>query len=206
MPSPRPAAYSPKEVMYRYYHTHLTSGDGFDPESKSKIPYDLEDLRACFQSSNHSVSDHLLVISWEILNPDHIYIDSPFILGFFAFVFFVPNFDHFLEIPSSESKVHIDVLSVLWRNRLPNPDGSLPLSRSCRLGRLMSQSSYKARNSRLIKVYWLCRLGCPMCQSSKRYKGLKTMQNDDIRIRFENVHAFFEFNTKSEKFPKHSIG
>ncbi|GJW00856.1 hypothetical protein Tco_1556107 [Tanacetum coccineum] len=25
-----------KEVMYRYYHPHLTSGDGFDPEIKSK--------------------------------------------------------------------------------------------------------------------------------------------------------------------------
>ncbi|GJR63655.1 hypothetical protein Tco_1505817 [Tanacetum coccineum] len=34
IPSPRPAAYSPKEVMYCYYHPHLTSGDGFDPESK----------------------------------------------------------------------------------------------------------------------------------------------------------------------------
>ncbi|GKG49649.1 hypothetical protein Tco_0518423, partial [Tanacetum coccineum] len=32
MPSPRPTAYSPKEVMYRYYHPHLTSGDGFDHE------------------------------------------------------------------------------------------------------------------------------------------------------------------------------
>nr|GEX22178.1 hypothetical protein [Tanacetum cinerariifolium] len=39
MPSPRPAAYSPKEVMYCYYHLHLTSGDGFDPEIK-KIPSD----------------------------------------------------------------------------------------------------------------------------------------------------------------------
>ncbi|GJY73261.1 hypothetical protein Tco_0477692 [Tanacetum coccineum] len=66
MPSPRPAAYSPKEVMYRYYHPHLTSGDGFDFESK--------------------------------------------------------------KIPSGESKVHIEVLLVLWRNRLPIPDGSLPLS------------------------------------------------------------------------------
>ncbi|GKF31548.1 hypothetical protein Tco_0101346, partial [Tanacetum coccineum] len=36
MPSPRPAAYSLKEVMYRYYHPHLTPGDGFDPEIKSK--------------------------------------------------------------------------------------------------------------------------------------------------------------------------
>ncbi|GKE00007.1 hypothetical protein Tco_1387990 [Tanacetum coccineum] len=28
MPSPRPAAYSPTEVMYCYFHPHLTSGDG----------------------------------------------------------------------------------------------------------------------------------------------------------------------------------
>ncbi|GJZ81392.1 reverse transcriptase domain-containing protein [Tanacetum coccineum] len=34
--------------------------------------------------------------------------------------------DH--EIPSGESKVHIEVLSVLWGNRLPIPDDSLPLS------------------------------------------------------------------------------
>ncbi|GJV99507.1 NAC domain-containing protein [Tanacetum coccineum] len=71
-PSPRPAAYSPTEVM---------------------IPFDLEDLRACFQSSNHAVSDHL-----------HVY------------------------IPSAESKVHIEVLSVLW-----------DATGSCRLGRPMSQ-------------------------------------------------------------------
>ncbi|GJS39715.1 retrovirus-related pol polyprotein from transposon TNT 1-94 [Tanacetum coccineum] len=37
-------------------------------------------------------------------------------------------FDPFLEIPSDESKVHIEVLLVLWRNRLLIPDGSLPLS------------------------------------------------------------------------------
>ncbi|GJT53215.1 reverse transcriptase domain-containing protein [Tanacetum coccineum] len=35
------------------------------------------------------------------------------------------------DIPSGESKVHIEVLSVLWGNRLPIPDGSLPLSRPC---------------------------------------------------------------------------
>ncbi|GKD68379.1 putative reverse transcriptase domain-containing protein, partial [Tanacetum coccineum] len=34
IPSPRLGAYSPKEVMYRYYHPHLTSGDGFDIEIK----------------------------------------------------------------------------------------------------------------------------------------------------------------------------
>ncbi|GJW71964.1 hypothetical protein Tco_0128881 [Tanacetum coccineum] len=33
------------------------------------------------------------------------------------------------EIPSDENKVHIEVLSVLWENRLPIPDGLFPLSR-----------------------------------------------------------------------------
>ncbi|GJS31075.1 hypothetical protein Tco_0491695 [Tanacetum coccineum] len=45
----------------------------------------------------------------------------------------IPNLplslDPFVEIPSGESKIHIEVLLVLWGNRLPIPDGSLPLSR-----------------------------------------------------------------------------
>ncbi|GKF35793.1 hypothetical protein Tco_0112551, partial [Tanacetum coccineum] len=36
MPSPRPAACSPTEVMYCYYHPHLTSDDGFDHGPKMK--------------------------------------------------------------------------------------------------------------------------------------------------------------------------
>ncbi|GJR29630.1 reverse transcriptase domain-containing protein [Tanacetum coccineum] len=36
MPSPRPAAYSPNVVMYRYFHPHLTSGDGLDHRPKMK--------------------------------------------------------------------------------------------------------------------------------------------------------------------------
>ncbi|GKC36016.1 hypothetical protein Tco_1048400 [Tanacetum coccineum] len=36
--------------------------------------------------------------------------------------------NHFVEISSGEIKVHIEVLSVLWENRLPIPDGSLPFS------------------------------------------------------------------------------
>ncbi|GKA45250.1 hypothetical protein Tco_0738046 [Tanacetum coccineum] len=36
MPSPRPAAYSPKEVIYHYYHPHLTLGDGFNHGPKMK--------------------------------------------------------------------------------------------------------------------------------------------------------------------------
>nr|GEX62527.1 reverse transcriptase domain-containing protein [Tanacetum cinerariifolium] len=37
----------------------------------------------------------------------------------------------FVEIPYGESKVYIEVLSVLWGNRLPILDGSLPLSSNC---------------------------------------------------------------------------
>ncbi|GKC58553.1 hypothetical protein Tco_1086151 [Tanacetum coccineum] len=40
---------------------------------------------------------------------------------------------HPFRDPSDESKVHIEVLSVLWGNRLLIPDGSLPLS-SCLKG------------------------------------------------------------------------
>ncbi|GKC55464.1 hypothetical protein Tco_1078209 [Tanacetum coccineum] len=36
MSSPRPTTYSPKEVMYHYYHPYLTSGDGFDHEPRNK--------------------------------------------------------------------------------------------------------------------------------------------------------------------------
>ncbi|GJX69597.1 hypothetical protein Tco_0305324 [Tanacetum coccineum] len=44
------------------------------------------------------------------------------------------------EIPSGESKVRIEVLSVLWGNRLSIPDGSLPLSR-CLLLLIVSAGS-----------------------------------------------------------------
>ncbi|GJT28832.1 hypothetical protein Tco_0909107 [Tanacetum coccineum] len=56
---------------------------------------------------------------------------SPIIFMFISREIFYPdhNFDPFVEIPSDESKVHIEVLSVLWGNRLPIPDGSLSLSR-----------------------------------------------------------------------------
>ncbi|GKA56692.1 putative nucleotidyltransferase, ribonuclease H [Tanacetum coccineum] len=38
------------------------------------------------------------------------------------------NKHHFVEILSGESKIHIEILLVLWGNRLPIPDDSLPLS------------------------------------------------------------------------------
>ncbi|GJY01743.1 retrotransposon protein, putative, ty1-copia subclass [Tanacetum coccineum] len=55
--------------------------------------------------------------------------------------------DPFVEIPSSESKVHIEILLVLWGNRLPIPDGSLPLSSNKRVKRNLD-STY----------LWHCRL------------------------------------------------
>ncbi|GJY27577.1 hypothetical protein Tco_0403344 [Tanacetum coccineum] len=52
-----------------------------------------------------------------------------------------PDFEDshpFVEIPSGEIKVHIEVLSVLWGNRLPIPDGSLPLFSTGGLGASVS--------------------------------------------------------------------
>nr|GEY34549.1 reverse transcriptase domain-containing protein [Tanacetum cinerariifolium] len=48
----------------------------------------------------------------------------------FSFLLFAESEDTIFdpEIPSDESKVRIEVLSVLWENRLPIPNGSLPLS------------------------------------------------------------------------------
>ncbi|GJZ22633.1 hypothetical protein Tco_0559672 [Tanacetum coccineum] len=47
----------------------------------------------------------------------------------FPFFCFCPKDKGIREIPSGESKIHIEVLSVLWGNRLSIPDSSLPLSR-----------------------------------------------------------------------------
>ncbi|GJT04435.1 hypothetical protein Tco_0838897 [Tanacetum coccineum] len=37
-------------------------------------------------------------------------------------------------------------------------------------------------------------------------KDQKRSKNDDFRIRFDDVYAFFKIKTKSEKFPEHAIG
>ncbi|GJT26384.1 hypothetical protein Tco_0906659 [Tanacetum coccineum] len=49
MPSPHPAAYSPTEVMYCYYHPHLTTGDGFDLGTK-RFPMILKTSVLVFDS------------------------------------------------------------------------------------------------------------------------------------------------------------
>nr|GEX08524.1 hypothetical protein [Tanacetum cinerariifolium] len=52
MPAPRPAAYSPKEGSASLLV--LLCGTRF----ACRFLFDRKDLRACFQSSNHSISDH----------------------------------------------------------------------------------------------------------------------------------------------------
>ncbi|GJX68313.1 hypothetical protein Tco_0304040 [Tanacetum coccineum] len=48
--------------------------DSIPTEIDDRIPFDLEDLRACFQTSNHAVSDQFHDYIMGILNPDHLYI------------------------------------------------------------------------------------------------------------------------------------
>nr|GEZ65469.1 hypothetical protein [Tanacetum cinerariifolium] len=105
----------------------------------------------------------------------------------------VTNFDHFLEIPSGESKVHIEVLSVLWGNRLSIPDDYWAwLVRTLDVSVFIEGKESKTDKSLLAlsvrtpvvsvfkKVkgvpkfeirYWLCRLGCPMRQLFKGPKA-----------------------------------
>ncbi|GJW03431.1 uncharacterized mitochondrial protein-like protein [Tanacetum coccineum] len=133
MPSPRPTAYSPKEVM---------------------ISYDLEDLRACFQSSNHAVSDHL-------------------------------------HIPSGESKVHIEVLTVLWGNRLPIPDGSLPLSRyTSSENRVLitkphSKTPYELLVGRSPNLDFMRPFGCPVTiLNTLDHLGKNRKVEENLHIKF----------------------
>nr|GEU71741.1 reverse transcriptase domain-containing protein [Tanacetum cinerariifolium] len=70
------------------------------------------------------------------------------------------------DIPYYESKVHIEVLSVLWRNMLPIPDDSLPLS-----SRLKGGSNNNNNNSRLIKFVVSCRFA-PDVSAFKRVEKI----------------------------------
>ncbi|GJU55153.1 hypothetical protein Tco_1228867 [Tanacetum coccineum] len=61
------------------------------------------------------------------------------------------SLDHFVEIPSGESKIHIKVLSMLWGNRLPIPDGSLPLSRPSK-GKVFRGIGYQQKDKNKAKA------------------------------------------------------
>ncbi|GJT29618.1 hypothetical protein Tco_0909893 [Tanacetum coccineum] len=74
MPSPCPTAYSPKGVMYRFYHPHLTSGDGFNLEIKrklSKLPnkYQKDVLRTLLFGNSSLCTLYTLFIINILINP-----------------------------------------------------------------------------------------------------------------------------------------
>ncbi|GJZ86208.1 hypothetical protein Tco_0657818 [Tanacetum coccineum] len=76
----------------------------------------------------------------------------------------------FVEIPSGESKVRIEVLSMLWGNRLPGLVGSLPLSRKSKFagvitGRRCLKPFKKVEEIPEVEIRLLalsCRLGRPI--------------------------------------------
>ncbi|GKC11967.1 reverse transcriptase domain-containing protein, partial [Tanacetum coccineum] len=95
-----------------------------------------------------------------------------------------PSLDHFVEIPSGEIKVHIEVLSVLWGNRLPIPDGSLPLSRLLRWILLLQEFDVIIRDK----------------------KEVENLAADHLS-RLENPHQdVFENKEITETFPLETLG
>ncbi|GJW77149.1 hypothetical protein Tco_0138831 [Tanacetum coccineum] len=82
------------------------------------------------------------------------------------------------EIPLGESKVYIEVLSVLWGNRLPIPDGSLPLSSHLKGG----GNNNNNKNCGLIKVYclWSVRCRCGSLQKKAHSKNNKSKTDKSL--------------------------
>ncbi|GJX29430.1 putative RNA-directed DNA polymerase, partial [Tanacetum coccineum] len=82
------------------------------------------------------------------------------------------SLDPFVEIPSSESKVHIEVLSVLWGLVITNSDGLLPLFSRLKGG----GNNNNNKNCGLIKVYclWLVRCRCGSLQKKAHSKNNKS--------------------------------
>ncbi|GJY95435.1 reverse transcriptase domain-containing protein [Tanacetum coccineum] len=67
----------------------------------------------------------------------------------------IPTMDVPDLIHSDESKVHIEVLSVLWGNRLPIPDGSLPLSRFDRGWFVVQSNHWVILEGKVAAVGWI---------------------------------------------------
>ncbi|GJR55680.1 putative reverse transcriptase domain-containing protein [Tanacetum coccineum] len=114
--------------------------DLFDLESKGnewkKILYDapIDDLMTEDKVFDLGIHETIFSPTYVSLPfEDRHYLSFTYVIRIFLPYFTYPV-DSFLplssgKIPSGESKVHIEVLSVLWGNRLLIPDGSLPLSR-----------------------------------------------------------------------------
>ncbi|GJS62731.1 putative nucleotidyltransferase, ribonuclease H [Tanacetum coccineum] len=100
-------------------------------------------------------------------------------------VFAILSLNHFVEIPSGESKVHIEVLSVLWGNRLPILDGSLPLSRE-----------------RIPDISYFHVFGCPVfIHNHKDHLGKFDAKADDgYFLGYSSIlKAFRVYNTRRQK-------
>ncbi|GKB24519.1 hypothetical protein Tco_0863920 [Tanacetum coccineum] len=106
------------------------------------------------------------------------------------------------KIPSGEIKVHIEVLSVLWGNKLPIPDGSLPLSRS------------KLKKKDFEKVKWTLNVGRRVTffsieimsnknkqnnRSNKRNVKLPNRYNDHVMSNVSKKRSNSEHNKKNDE-------
>ncbi|GJU78997.1 reverse transcriptase domain-containing protein [Tanacetum coccineum] len=87
-----------------------------------------------------------------------------------------PNF----KIPSSESKVHIKVLSVLWGNRLPIPDGSLPLSRFIVSGQFATDVAVFKRRPIVLDISKRTKTKPKQIKPSTRLEELKEIKAEGI--------------------------
>ncbi|GJT34630.1 hypothetical protein Tco_0925049 [Tanacetum coccineum] len=109
-----------------------------DPENLKDEP-DNEDLKSMVKVFDPEIHEKTFSPTYVKLPfEDHHYLYLTYVIRIFLpyFTYLVDSSlplssgNPFIEIPSGESKVHIEVLLVLCGNRLPIPDGSLPLSRS----------------------------------------------------------------------------
>ncbi|GJY68263.1 hypothetical protein Tco_0471245 [Tanacetum coccineum] len=121
------------------------------------------------------------------------------------------------EIPSGESKVHIEVLSVLWGNRLPIPDGSLPLSRRENVVGAFMNVPIFVGNFSIVTDFAVVEnidayrdqdmgeviMGKPFCREicvkAKRFDGMITIYsgNEDVTYQMALSHPSFKHLTNA---------
>ncbi|GKE57604.1 hypothetical protein Tco_1496789 [Tanacetum coccineum] len=108
-------------------------------------------------------------------------------------------FRAYREIPSDESKVYIEVLSVLWENRLPIPDGSLPLSSSKKYEKSIFGSFAKNHPNN--------RYSCESTIIGRINLGIRVNQQDRLVISFFFTTSLFKSDSKySDMFAESESG
>ncbi|GKA91383.1 hypothetical protein Tco_0813253 [Tanacetum coccineum] len=134
----------------------------------SFLTYPVNSLLLLSSESEDTIFDPSISV-YSFYSLERVAYESPMMI--FPFFCFCPMDKGIREIPSGESKVHIEVLSVLCGNRLPIPDGSLPLS-----SRLKGGGNNNNKNCGLIKVYclWSVRSRCGSFQKKAHSKNNKS--------------------------------